>query len=323
MLLSAICPCKAHWTSLLLILGLVWSPIGCVETVTPLNDEALLGFLDDNAGPPEPQPFDDLMKEKADVIVLPTISVTVWAVGALIVYIGSQTVFSNTIQDFEVVLNHALGRSADWSWAEETNEVLNQADHLTESLGRVAYRSEESDFYSVTGNDYIRFLTMVSPTVIVNPKKLKDLLDGKVRPWGQYAREYFAALQVASVQARHLSVDEAGRGLCARATVRSIVGTPVPYTGLARAKGPIDIIPAVVLASLKATIRCGMYDTGVREFVYSYFNVKGARGSLADIFISHSLKTAKLLFKYVDACQMPPTIVVDVDAGDCHDATFN
>ena len=75
--------------------------------------------------------------------------------------------------------------------------------------------------------------------------------------------------------------------------------------------------------TLKATIRCGMYDTGVREFVYSYFNVKRARGTLADIFISHSLKSAKLLFKYVDACQMPPTILVDIDTGDCNDVTFN
>jgi hypothetical protein len=299
------------------------SPLGCVEPVPPLDDEALLGFLDETSGPPEPQPFDDLMREKADVIVLPTISVTVWAVGALMVYIGAQQVFSNTISDFELVLGDALGQSADWSWAEETNEVFNQASHLTESLGRVAYRSEESDFYSVTGNDYIRFLNMVSPSTIINPNKLKELLDGKIRPWGRYAKEYFAALQVASVQARHLSNTQAGQGLCARATVQSLGVTPVPYTGFARAKGAIDIIPAVVLASLKATIRCGMYDTGIREFVYSYFNVKGTRGTLADIFISHSLKSAKLLFKYVDVCQMPPTIVVDIDGGDCHDITFN
>jgi len=44
---------------------------------------------------------------------------------------------------------------------------------------------------------------------------------------------------------------------------------------------------------------------------------------VADIFISHMLKTAKLLHKYVDVCQMPPKIVVNFDQGDCHDVTLN
>ena len=314
---------KMRKVCFLITLCLIWSPTGCVETVQPLDDEILTGFLDDTSGPPEPQPFDDLMRQKADVIVLPTISVTVWAVGALMVYIGAQGVFSNTIEDFETVLSSAFGQSTDWSWAEAQDEPLNQATHLTESLGRVAYRSEESDFYSVSGNDYIRFLNMVSPSTIINPQKLKDLLDGKVRPWGGYAKEYFAALQIASVQARHLATENVSQGLCARATVHALNESQTPYLGLARARGSVDIIPAVILASLKATMRCGMYDTGIREFIYSYFKVKGSRASIPDLFISHSLKTAKLLFKYVDACQMPPKIVVDLDGGDCHDTTFH
>lgn len=288
--------------------------------VTPLpEDPALNSFLDDVSGPPEPMPFDDLMKEKADVIVLPSISVMVWAVGAIVVYIGAQSVYSNTIEDFEILLGEAFGQPTDWSWAESTGEPADQASHLTESLKRVAYRSEESDFYSVTGNDYLRFLNTTSPIHIMDPKALKDLLDGKVRPWGQYAREYFAALQVASTQARHLTQDHVGHGLCARATVTSLSEARTPYTGMARARNQVDIIPAVILASLKATVRCGMYDTGVREFVYGYFDVNGTRGSTVDIFISHSLKTAKLLFKYVDVCQLPPKIEIDLDGGDCVD----
>ena len=106
------------------------------------------------------------------------------------VYIGSQAVLQNTVEDFETVLNMALGRSADWSWAEETNEVSLQAQHLTESLNRIAYRSEGSDFYSINGNDYLRFLSMVSPITMLDPKKLKDLVDGKVRPWDTYAKEF-------------------------------------------------------------------------------------------------------------------------------------
>ncbi len=310
---------------LCLVICLVWSQAACSDPQLAADDPALAGFLDDTGYPAEPKPIDDFMRGKADVIALPAISVTVWAIGALMVYIGGQAVLNNTIEDFEIVLNQALGRGADWSWAEEADEVLNQADHLTDSLNRIAYRSEESDFYSINGNDYIRFLNMVSAIHIVDPAKLRDLLDGKVRPWGQYAREYFKALQVASVQARHLTTEgnQEAEGLCARATVYSLTEPRVPYLGLARARGTLDIIPAMVLASVKATIRCGMYDTGVREFIYGYYNVSGSRGLVADIFISHMLKSAKLLHKYVDVCQMPPKMVVDFDSGDCHDATIH
>jgi len=171
----------------------------------------------------------------------------------------------------------------------------------------------------VTGNDYLRFLSMTSPATILDPEALKDLLDGKVRPWGRYAREYFAALQVASTQARHLTSGNEGQGLCARATVSTVAPPHAPYTGMARARGAIDIIPAVVLASLKATVRCGMYDTDIREFIYGYFDVSDQRDSTVDIFISHSLKTAKLLFDYVEVCQLPPQIEIDLDGGECFD----
>lgn len=306
-----------------LVFSLAMAPVGCGEPDPVLDDPALAGFLNDTAGPPEPRPSDEAMRQKADVIALPAISVTIWAVGALIVYIGSQTVFQNTIEDFEAVLDMALGRSADWSWAEETGEAQEQAEHLTASLNRVAYRSETSDFYSVTGNDYIRFLNMVSPIAILNPGKLAELMDGKIRPWGKFAKDFFAALQVASVQARHLALDDTARGLCARATVDSLAQPPVPYVGMARSRGAVDIIPALVLASLKATIRCGMYDSNVREFIYGYYGVSGPRGRLADIFISHMLKTVRLLHKYVDVCQMPPRIEVVPDGGDCHDVTLH
>ena len=136
--------------------------------------------------------------------------------------------------------------------------------------------------------------------------------------WGGKRGRLFA-----SVQARHLANDNVGQGLCARAAVYALDANRTRYIGLARATGAVDVIPAVILASLKATMRCGMYDSGIREFIYSYFNVKGSRASLPDLFISHSLKTAKLLFKYVDVCQMPPEIVINLDGGDCHDVTFH
>ena len=304
-----------------MILCLLLSPLGCGESLSQA-DLALQAFLDDKSGPPEPDEADMRLKGKADAIVLPTISVTVWALGALIVYIGAQEVFKNTIEDFEAVLEMAFGGSADWSWAEQYDEPSNQADHLTESLNRIAYRSETSDFYSINGNDYLRFLSMVSPITILDPQKLKDLLDGKVRPWGQYAKEYFAALQVASMHARHLEGSQTSEGLCARATVKSLYEPFEDYIGLARATGPADIIPAIVLASVKATIRCGLYDGSVREFIYSYYKVSGPLDALPDIFISHMLKTAELLHKYVDVCQMPPRIKVQLDKGDCEEGAL-
>ncbi len=309
--------------NLCLALCVAWSQTACSDPPMTIEDPALAGFLDDTGYPPEPEPMDNFMRMKADVLVLPAISVTVWAIGALMVYIGGQAVLNTSIEDFELVLDQALGRGEDWSWAEDIGEPSSQAVHLTESLNRIAYRSEASDFYSISGNDYIRFLNMMSAVSTIDPAKLRDLLDGKVRPWGQYAKDFFAALQVASVQARHLSEGNTAEGLCARATVYSLTAPRVPYLGLARARGKVDIIPAAVLASVKATIRCGMYDADVREFIYSFYNVSGARGLVADIFISHMLKTAKLLHKYVDVCQMPPKIVVNFDQGDCHDVTLN
>ena len=306
-----------------LALLLVICPMGCSDPPIEITSPELSGFLDDTSGPPEPRASDQMMRMKADVIALPAISVTVWAIGALIVYIGSTAVFNNTIEDFENVLDMALGNGADWDWAEANDEPLEQADHLTDSLNRVAYRSETSDFYSITGNDYIRFLNMVSPITILNPGKLRDLMDGKIRPWGQYATDFFKALQVASVQARRLALDDTARGLCARATVYSRTEPRVPYLGMARSRGAVDIIPALVLASVKSTIRCGMYDSNVRDFIYGYYNVNGERGRLADIFITHMLKTVQLLHKYVDVCQMPPKLEVTLDGGDCHDATLH
>jgi len=304
-----------------LIASLLCMPVGCAQTDDP--DAALEAFLNDSSRPPEPLPHDHAMKGKADVIALPTISVTVWVVGALAVYIGGQEVFKNTIADFEVVLQSVFGHSADWDWAEQIEEPLHQADHLTESLNRIAYRSETSDFYSVNGNDYLRFLSMTSPINYLDPKKLKDLMDGKVRPWGEYAKEYFKALQIASMQARHITDSQAASGLCAVATVRSKSEPFEDYIAMAKSSGPADIIPAIIFASLKSTIRCGMYDGNIRDYVYSYYHVGGPMDALPDIFISHMLKSAKLLYKYVDSCQMPPFVQIRVDDGSCNDVTIH
>jgi len=306
--------------SALLVFSLLSSTVGCSDSVDP--EVALQAFLNDSSGPPVPLPEDELMKGKADVIALPAISVTVWAVGALIVYMGTQEVFKNTIEDFETVFQSVFGGEADWAWAEYLNEPELQADHLTESLNRIAYRSEGSDFYSFNGNDYLRFLSLASATAANDPAEVDAILDGQVRPWGKLAKEFFQAIQVASMEARHVHLEESSsEGLCARATVKSLREPFEDYTGLAKASGPIDVIPAIVLASLKATMRCGIYDGEVRDYVYSYYDI-GALDAIPNTFISHMVKSSILLSKYVGACQLPPSIVVDVDAGNCNDVTF-
>lgn len=262
------------------------------------------------------------MKGKADVIVPPTISVAVWAVWAPIVYMGTQEVFKNTIQCFEVVFQSVFGQSADWAWAEYLNEPELQAAHLTESLNRMAYRSESSDFYSFNGNGYLRFLSLASGTAANDTVELDGILDGQVRPWGKLAKEFFQAIQGASMEARHVHVEESvNEGLCARATVKSLRAPYEDFVGRSKASGPVTVIPAIVLASLKATLRCGMYDGDVRDYAYSYYDI-GALDAIPNTFISHMVKSSVLLSKYVGARQLPPSIVVDVDAGDCNDVTL-
>jgi len=306
--------------SLLLVTSLAVLPLACGGPGDV--DESLEAFVTDSGGPPEPRPEDKAMKGKADVIALPAISVAVWAMGAIVVYIAGQEIFKNTIQDFEIVMEMAFGTSeADWEWAEQVGEPQDQAEHLTESLNRIAYRSEGSDFYSVNGNDYLRFLSMTSAIQIQDNETLMDLIHGEVRPLGKFAQQFFGALQVVSAQSRNLAENASGTGLCARATVTSLTEPYEDYIGLARASGPVDIIPAVVLASFRATIRCGMYDTDVRDYVYGYTNVD-VLDSIPNTFISQMLKSAGLLYKYVGVCKLPPAIQVTLDQNDCHDVTL-
>ena len=105
---------RPHVVCVCLIFALMGAPIGCSDPLPPQGAAELEVFFSDSSGPPEPIAQDQAMRGKADVIALPAISITVWAVGALIVYMGGQTIFTNTIEDFETVLRAALGQSANW-----------------------------------------------------------------------------------------------------------------------------------------------------------------------------------------------------------------
>ena len=292
------------------------------EPVLP-DDPEVNVWLDDHAYPPQTQSEDLVRRQKADVIVLPSISITVWAIGAISAYIGAHLIYQSTASDMGSLIGEVFGQSqwneAQWEQIDWATEAHTQATHLETSLDLVAYRSPDSDFYAITGNDYIRMLNQSYYATIVSPDKLKELLDGKVRPLGGYAKEYFQALRAASMQARHFSAE--AQGLCVQAEVTSIKGQ-IPYLGLAKAHNHVDVIPAAILASLKATVRCGMFDVDIVEFVNGYFKVSGQRGATIDIFISHMLRTARLIYKYVDVCQLPPKLTVTLDKNDCND-TFN
>jgi hypothetical protein len=303
----------------LIVLLLSTNLYSCNPDVVPPEIQELNTWLNDNSAPPSTTDQDLIKRQKADVLVLPSITITVWAIGVLIAYIDTQLVYQSDASGMAYLIGQVFGQSSQWKdidWAEETTS---QAAHIQSSLDLVAYRSPSSDFYAITGNDYIRFLNQAYHSTILDPGELKKLLDGKIRPLGGYAKEYFEALRAASIQSRHF--ENASDGMCVRAEVKSLKGN-VSYFGSAKANNHVNVISAAILASLKATTRCGMYNADIREFVYGFFNVSGQRGAIFDIFISHSLRTARLIYQYVDACQLPPILKVSLEQADCDDSNF-
>ena len=72
-----VCSYRVRMLCALLCLCVAWAPMSCGGTSAEPMDPALEAFLNDSAAPAEPRESDTLMKGKADVLVLPTISVTV------------------------------------------------------------------------------------------------------------------------------------------------------------------------------------------------------------------------------------------------------
>ena len=273
--------------------------------------EAHERFLMSDDFPPAPREDDRFRKEKADVIVLPTVTLSVWAIGVIAAYVSGVVVYYSNKAEFDQMVGDALaGSQGGWDNLDEWLEAEShaQAQHVSDSLERVIYRSESSDFYAITGNDYLHFLNATAQIDYLDPRKLKDLLDGKVRPLAGYAREFLTMLRELSVEARHA---DTGAGICMRAQVSRVDNPEVVYMASARANGPSDVIPAALLASLKATVQCGTYDVEIMEYIYGYYEVKGPLSSLTDIFFSHIFRTARLLYMYVDACQLPPQLTFE------------
>ena len=50
--------------------------------------------------PPETTPQDLTLRQKADVIVLPTISVVAWTIGVVVAYMSAQIIYTSTQEDF-------------------------------------------------------------------------------------------------------------------------------------------------------------------------------------------------------------------------------
>ena len=292
----------------------------CISCTQPLGelDIATSQWLDGEEAPPETTAQDRVNRSKADVIVLPAVGFTVWTVGVLAAYVSGVMIYLSNSNDFGAILGGAVAQDYDWDDIDWREESTLQADILSTSLDEVVYRSPTSDFYAYTGNDYLHFLNLTAQIRFLNPKDFKDMLDGKVRPWAGYVRGYVDALRSLSIKARH-NYDNGE--FCVKAEVRTIDGN-LPYMGLAKAHNQATIIPAAILASLKATTRCGMWDADVRETIEGYFKVSDVYSGFVDTFLSHTMKTAKLLFKYTDACQLPPTISIAPAENNCIDALF-
>ena len=301
---------------LYLILAFSLCMVGCEEGRAPSELDSFERWVTQSDAPPPTTPEDLLKRQKADVIVLPSVSIAVWAIGVLVAYVGTHIVYHSDVGEFSSILGDAFTSSDDWDWVDWETESDLQASHMSASLERVAYRSPDSDFYAYTGNDYLHFLNLANHARILDPGELKEMLDGKIRPFGRYAKEYFNALRKASVRARYQQ--ENPDGLCVISKVHSIPDK-TPYYGLAKATNHIDVIPAAILASIKATTRCGMYNENIRDFVYGFFSVDDVRGTLVDIFLSHGMRSARLLYDYVDVCQLPPSIEVKSDRATCED----
>ncbi|MEE2644669.1 MAG: hypothetical protein VYD19_07020 [Myxococcota bacterium] len=299
---------------------LVFASFGCADRASDprVIDPAHLQFIEESSFPPEPQAGDQIRKEKADVIVLPTVSLSVWAIGAIAAYISGVVVYYSSSEDFAYLWNETFGaRSDPWEELDRAAQEVEshaQAEHVSTSLEQVIYRSETSDFYALTGNDYLHFMNATAQISYLDPKTLRDLLDGKVRPLAGYAKTYLDQIRQLSMEGRYESASD---GFCIRAEISRVDNPAVTYMASARAHGATDVIPAAILASLKATIQCGTYDPKIMDFVYGYYEVNGPLGSITDVFISHLFRSVKLLYKYVDTCQLPPKLTMTLNEGSC------
>lgn len=306
--------------------SLCWICISILISITACTnkyegvDQASIDFMESVEYAPTPQMDDAARLAKADVIVLPTISLSVYVVGALIAYIGSTMVYESLANEGMSLWDHAwtgdhLGAYEDFlnEPVDLANEAEAQTAQLNQSLAEFAYRSEDPSLPGITGEMYLTTLNAYSHYISIGMDAAQDIINGRVKPLADAPRAFLNELRMASIRSRGM---DSSAGFCIKARVLSKEN--VPFVGRTKARGVNDVIRATVLASLKATTRCGLYHEEVMEKVREYATVAD-RFRMLDQFFFHLFVTGKVLYAYAGQCTLPPEIEVLESQVACED----
>ena len=308
----------------LLISFFILNLYACNTEVVPPETIAMRTWLNSASYPPSSQDEDLEKRQTQSKMLLPDIQMTVWAVGVITGYIGEHLVYYSDVSTMVSLLVDTLGDPPwdNFNWETETHD---QARDLENHLSLIAYRSVNSDFYAITGNDFVKLLNHAYYAKIMDSVSFNLLitsnsnLSERVQPLVGYAKEYFNDLRRLSIKTRY--ADSETQGVCVRAEVVSFNGQ-IPYIGLAKAQNKDDAMPAMVLASLKATVRCGMNQSNIRDFIYEHIQTDQQNKILVDLFLSHMFYVPHLIYQYIDLCQLPPKIIITLNQADCDSSIF-
>ncbi|MAD61459.1 MAG: hypothetical protein CMH49_08120 [Myxococcales bacterium] len=310
---------QVHQTLCWICISLMISMTACTNKHDDI-DQASVDFMESVEYAPAPQMDDATRLAKADVIVLPTISLSVYVVGALVAYIGSTVVYQSLANEGMSLWDHAwsgdhLGPYEDFldGPVDLANEAEAQMAQLNESLAEFAYRSEDPSLPGITGEMYLTTLNAYSHYISIGLDAAQDIINGRVKPLADAPRAFLNELRMASIRSRGM---DSSLGFCIKARVLSKEN--VPYVGRAKARGVGDVIRATVLASLKATTRCGLYHEEVMAQVREYATVAD-RFRMLDQFFFHLFVTGKVLYAYAGQCTLPPEIEVLESQASCED----
>ena len=239
---------KFHHSLHLICIFLIFSITACNNKHEAI-DQASIDFMESLEYAPTPQETDAACLAKADGIVLPTISISVYVVGALIAYIGSTMVYESLADEGMSLQDHAwtgdhLGEYKNFlnGSVDLANEAEAQMEQLNQSLAEFAYRSEDPSLSDIIGEMYLTTLNAYSHYISIGMEAAQDIL-------ADAPRAFLNELRMSSIRSQGL---DASLGFCIKAKV-------VPFIGRAKARGVNDVIRATVLERLKATTHCGLY----------------------------------------------------------------
>lgn len=308
--------------STLLNLVIITSLCACADHFESI-DQPTINFLESDEYVTAPMPGDQVRLEKADVIVLPTISLSVYVIGALVAYVSGIMIYESVADEGMDLwdLSWSGDHVGDYDYfldepVDLASEVQAQAEHLSESLATFAYRSEDERLPGVTGQMMINMINAYAHVSNEGLEAAKDILNGRIRPLAEAPRAFINQLRVASSRGRNMDTKD---GLCVKALVKN--KNNIEFVGRAKARGAADVIRAGILAGLKATARCGIYHEEVMEKIRQYANVQN-RYRVIDQLFYHLFVTGQVLYSYAGQCTLPPMIEVLENQDACVDTAW-